>query len=387
MSTEQGGSSGDFQRQLAANIRARRERLGLTQAALATRAGFNAPQIVSSIERGERDVKAVELAAIARALHCELADFFTDEQNIQEEEQPAIVAWRERPSVGAEVQEARFLQLCEWYALAEQWAGEDHTCELPEVWSQGQPATLAWARAIAEDVRQNLGLGSLPAASLYQTLEERCGVKIFHFTDLQGSAACAWGDFGAGIALNASEVSWRRNFSLAHELFHLVTWEYLGPEHVDTHSGWSAHIEKLANAFASSLLLPESALLESLSVHRSEKGITWHGLVMVAREFDVSTEALLWRLVTLSMVPEKQVRLLLADPVFRDIDRKTFAPIHEPDLLPERYLRLLESSYLRGDVSAGRIAEMTGKNLADVHSLLAQIEGAEGDASQLVRLA
>jgi len=76
VSREQRGSSSDVQRHLAENIRGRREQLGLTQADLAARAGFSAPQIVSSIERNEREVKAVELAAIAQALHCDLMDLF-----------------------------------------------------------------------------------------------------------------------------------------------------------------------------------------------------------------------------------------------------------------------------------------------------------------------
>lgn len=384
MSREQRSSSGDVQRHLAENIRDRREQLGLTQAQLAKRAGFNAPQIVSSIERNEREVKATELAAIARALHCDLMDLFADDHDHVE---APIVAWRERPTAGAEDQAARFLQLCEWYSLAEQWAHEENDCDLPDAPPPRGVPTVSWARSIAEQVRDALGLGSLPAASLYQTLEERCGVKIFYFDDLIGSAACARGEFGAGVALNASEVPWRRNFSLAHELFHLVTWDYLGPEPDDTDAIWSSHIETLANAFASSLLLPEAATRRSLEAHRDEQSITWRGLVEVAREFDVSTEALLWRLVSLGMVSEKQVRQLLENPGFRTVDRMTFAPIHGPDLLPERYLRLLETAYLRGEVSAGRVAEMTGQSLADVHRKLTEMEEVEGDAGQLVRLA
>jgi XRE family transcriptional regulator, fatty acid utilization regulator len=380
---EQRRSSVDVRVQLAENIRNRREQVGLTQAKLAERAGFNSLQIVSAIERGEREVKAVELAAIARALHCDLMDLFTEER---EETHSPVVAWRERPDDAA-VQAARLVQLCEWYALAEEWTSEESSCALQEEHTPRSAPGVLWARALAERVRDKLGLGSLPAASLYQTLEERCGVKIFHFPDLHGSAACARGDFGAGIALNASEPVRRRNFSLAHELFHLITWDDLGPESGGTNSSWSKHVETLANAFASSLLLPESSLRASLEAHREELGITLLGLVEIAREFDVSTEALLWRLVSLGMLKEAQSRQLLATPAFRNLDRMTFAKEQTPEQLPERYLRLLELAYLRGDVSVGRIAEMTEKSVAEVRYKLAQLEEVEGDAQQLVRLA
>ena len=382
MNTGYPTSSGDVRKDLAERIRTRRNQLHLTQAELAERLGFASPQIVSMLERGERDVKAAELAVLARALHCDLLDLLT-----KDFDELPVVAWRERPDDGAEDHAAKFLQLCDWYALAEEWTREERVCDLPEVWSPNGSVSLTWARAIADDVRQKLGLGSIPAASLYQTLEERCGVKIFHFRDLLGSAACARGAFGAGVALNASEVPWRRNFSLAHELFHLVTWDILGPDQGAMNTTWSAHVEKLANAFASSLLLPESALLESLDAHSDGHHVSWRDLVEVAREFDVSTEALVWRLVSLNMLTDVQARQLLDNSAFRALDQATFAVISDPEMLPERYLRLLETSYLRGDVSAGRIAEMTGQTLADVHDKLARLEGDEGDAVQLVRLA
>ena len=381
--TDQHDSGGDIRARLAENIRRRREYVGLTQAQLAERAGFNAPQIVSSIERGERDVKAVELAAIARALHCDLMDLFAEGE---EKTQPVVVAWRERPE-DAENQAARLVQLCEWYALAEEWTDEESACALPDVRTARSAHDVFWARALADRVHGSLGLGSLPAASLYQTLEERCGIKIFHLPDLHGSAACAWGDFGAGIALNASEPQRRRNFSLAHELFHLLTWEDLGPEHSGVNSWWSNRIETLANAFASSLLLPESSLRASLEAHREERSITLEGIVEVAREFDVSSEALLWRLVSLGMLKDTRTRQLLANPVFRNLDRMTFTEELTPAPTPARYLRLLELAYLRGDVSMGRIAEMTGKRLADVRHKLAQLEEDAGGAQQLVHLA
>ncbi len=381
MGTSLRGADSDVGRRLAESIRKRRTQLGLTQQELARRAGFSVAQTISAIERGERDVKAVELAAIAQALYCALTDLF------EEPKTRPTVAWRKRPDDEGEIEEARFLRLCEYYHLAEQWAHDEHAVTLPEVRPPRGKPSLEWARMIGDRVRDQLGLGSLPAASLRQTLEEHCGVKIFFLPSLRGSAACTRGEFGAAVVLNASEVPWRRNYSLAHELFHLVTWEFLGPQQADAEFGWPERTEQLAEAFASSLLLPETALRESLDLHRQDGGITVRSLVEVAREFDVSTEALLWRLVSLGMLTDKRVRELLDNPAFRSAGRPTFAPVREPEILPERFLRLLETAYLQGEVSAGRIAEMTGQSLGAVHHRLAQIEEDEASAGQLVRLA
>lgn len=372
----------NIREQLARRIKLRREELNLTQGQLAQRTGLGVAQTISSIERGERDIKATELAVIAKALHYSLSDLFADEAPSQ-----PVVAWRERPDGEAEDLAAQFLSLCESYHAVEIWTQEEQECDLPTIRPPQAWPTLAWARSKAKLVGDTLDLGSLPAVSLYETLEERCGVKIFFFPDLVGSAACTRGDFGAAVALNASQVPWRRSFSLAHELFHLVTWDYLGPEQTGKGGVWSGHVERLANAFASSLLLPETALRASLGEHREEHSITWRGLVEVAREFSVSTEALVWRLVSLDMIGDKEGRALLDDPEFRRIDRETFAPAQTPDLLPRRFVRLLETAYLQGQVSAGRIAELTGKSLARVHHWLSQLEEDEISAGQLVRLA
>ena len=67
------------QHSLAERLREARERLGLTQKQLADMAGFPAHQIVSQIESGSREVKASELARLAKALHVSVQDLLSDE--------------------------------------------------------------------------------------------------------------------------------------------------------------------------------------------------------------------------------------------------------------------------------------------------------------------
>ena len=54
--------AGESSVQLASRIRERREALKLTEKALAERAGFQQYQTISYIEKGDREVKAWELA-------------------------------------------------------------------------------------------------------------------------------------------------------------------------------------------------------------------------------------------------------------------------------------------------------------------------------------
>ena len=62
----------NIQENIAHSVRARRKALGMSQRELAEAVGFGSHQIVSELERGQRDVKAWELARIANALHTSL---------------------------------------------------------------------------------------------------------------------------------------------------------------------------------------------------------------------------------------------------------------------------------------------------------------------------
>ena len=82
----------------------------------------------------------------------------------------------------------------------------------------------AWANLLAERMHRDLNLGDYPASLLAQRLEEDYGVLIMSSHIENGSAACCRAEWGAAIVLNGKEVPWRQTFNLAHELFHLVTW-------------------------------------------------------------------------------------------------------------------------------------------------------------------
>lgn len=61
--------------QLAANIAAARERLGITQEEVNRRSGVH-PVELSRIESGQRDIRASTIVRLARALEVEPGDLF-----------------------------------------------------------------------------------------------------------------------------------------------------------------------------------------------------------------------------------------------------------------------------------------------------------------------
>ncbi len=63
------------------------------------------------------------------------------------------------------------------------------------------------------------------------------------------------------VLINRREVAGRRHFDLAHELFHVLTWDTMPPDHVEAAVETSRNrVEQLANKFASAVLMPAAVL-------------------------------------------------------------------------------------------------------------------------------
>jgi Zn-dependent peptidase ImmA (M78 family)/DNA-binding XRE family transcriptional regulator len=371
----------DSKNQVAAAVRAAREALGLTQSALATAAGFASLQIVSAIETGQREVKAWELANLARVLHTSI------DVLLGIDEPTAVrVLWRRGSSGVSGIREAQLRERAERFALLEQWCDLPAAEPLPDFALNPRRASFADAERLALALSRTLDLGSRPAASLLRVLEERFRLKVF-YDELGGdeSAACARGAFGSAVLMNAVQAPWRRNFSLAHELFHLVTWSAVAsawpavgePE-------WSERLETLADVFASHLLLPAAEVSAQLNARVADgRELVGTDVITIAREFDVSTEALTWRLVNLGRRDADWARALLADLAFRRQDRLTMSTRwSRPDTpFPERYVRLALLAYEKDRLSLSRLAEFLESSMGEVYGLIEESELGETAAA------
>ena len=357
---------------LAREIQARRKAMGLTQAELAAAVGFSVAQIVSDIERGQRDVKAWELVKIADALRTTVDRLL----GISEREAPARLLWRRGSAAGSRDVEEMFLDRARRFALLEKWNGLPPAPELPQQELDPEVMTFADVARMALNIGRVLDLGSRPAASLASVLQEVFRIKLF-FEPLgeDESAASAKGDFGYAVLMNAGQAPWRRNYNLAHELFHLVTWDstqQLWSEEGDQ-PRWLEGVEKLANAFASHVLLPAEEVEAQHRERFPDGEIDYSDLVEMAREFEVSTEALVWRLRLMGKLTQEEAEGILNDPEFRRQDRRTM-----PDYwgstpegpLPQRYWRLALNAYHRGELSLGRLAKILEISVSEAGAIV-----------------
>lgn len=334
-------------------LRYARERAGLTGAQVRERTGVGESSL-SEFENGKREPSLSQLRSLAKAYQRSVS-FLLDDAPIPEE----TVLWRERPTTMAEDTEARFLRLCEQYHNLEAWCDEREPVRLPGPEGREEPFSYDDAEELAKRVRHDLELGNRPALSLLTVLEEVCGVKVFHLDfEPTGTAACAKSpSFGSAILLNAGSVRWRRNFDLAHELFHLLTWGIFrsgGGASAEA----SAEEEKLATCFSRNLLMPPEAFRTEITRRLRGGRASFDDLFEVARQFDVSIESLLWHFHFLYRTPGESAQT--QDDIERAkacrplLDKR---PTDKPPVWPARYHDLAVKALRRGEMSVGRFAE------------------------------
>jgi Zn-dependent peptidase ImmA (M78 family)/transcriptional regulator with XRE-family HTH domain len=341
---------------LGKRIREARERLKWSQGKLATNVGFNSAQIVSSIESGIRDVKASELSRIARVLQTSVDNLI----NPDFRQEPQF-AWREQPQEGFEEHESRFLLKCERYGFVEKWCKATNAQPLPTIKLTVSSPSFGYVQRQADNVRNAMQLGGRPACSLERALEEDFGLKIF-YDDLGsdgGTALSVMSWFGAAVLLNSAQAPWRRNYSLAHELFHLLTANQLD-------SCNKEQAEKLANVFASALLIPSEHVLATVEARQEGTKISYDDLVEIAREFDVSIDALVWRLVNLRRLDQDTAREALASAMLRALDKASFPKWETVPRLPDRFVRLCFLAYRQGKIGLAKLAEFLETNIVDL---------------------
>jgi len=369
-----------LRKELAIRLKRARDAVGLSINEAAKRLGFPNYQTLSSIEKGQREVKASELVLFAKTYFCDL------NQLLANGEVPTAAVkflWRRAPAKGKTEVEAAIKQKLEAYHLLEELLGlsGDWTGTIISV-NKGTILNNSSIDKFADDVSHLLDLGSRPALSLQKVMEQGLGIKIL-FTPLSefGSAASTvHPELGAAIVVNNEEAPWRINFTLAHELFHILTWTLFNPLEFEQDQGLFKEIEKKADRFASTLLLPEKAVRDALKSRIKENRLSFSDIVDAARAFEVSTQALLYRMANMGLMGWEKANELAKSDELRLIDRRLRKGSDYETPISDRFILLSVMCLRKGLISRGKFSELLGIDRADidhylVHNGLSEVEG------------
>jgi Zn-dependent peptidase ImmA (M78 family)/DNA-binding XRE family transcriptional regulator len=357
-------------RRIGARIRAAREAAGITQQELSSALGFADRQTLSAIEKGDRRVQAGELVRASEVLD-RAVDWFIDPFVITGE---AAFSWRVAEAVPDDVLdefESRIGQIVGMMrhlkvALEGPSKALGQTLRIPA--NPSFEDAWGWGEAVAKELK----LGLIPSEDLVGAIERVLDIPVL-FIDAEldsdrnefSGAMCRLPDLGV-IVINRQESAVRRNFDVAHELFHALTWDAMPPDRLEgpeqAASKRVRRIEQLADNFAAGLLMPKAALDKLIPQNRLDDP---QHLAEVARQLQVSTTALAFRLYNAKTI----------DADTRDALRQNNGPklhVERPKRFSPAFATLLHNGIANGHVSARKAAKALSMTLEQLAALMTE---------------
>jgi Zn-dependent peptidase ImmA (M78 family)/DNA-binding XRE family transcriptional regulator len=218
-------------------------------------------------------------------------------------------------------------------------------------------------KSVAQSLRRIFHAGDKPLPDLRERLEGE-GIRIFELPipDDAFSGFAFWHEeYGPCILLNAREPKGRKNFTLAHELAHLLydhgsSLCYV-PLKFGEHLG---HLEYKANQVAVELLLPESGVVEDFRRRNLSRTPPENQLASMAYgKWGVSIQALGFRLENLGLIEREYTDTLSeTKPHFRG--KKGPRTPGWKKQLGKEFVGTTFEAYQKGLISTGRLATSLG---------------------------
>ena len=351
---------------IGARIKALREERRLSQDDLARLFGFKDRQTVSAIETGERRVSAEELILAVEKLGQPL-EFFTDPFRLVREGQ---FSWRQ-DNVGEKILEAYENVAGRWIAAYREFRSktEGQSWLFRRTLALTRHHSFEDAMAAGDQFAQEFDLGDVPASRLGEIMESRLSILVLHVEAFKGISGAAFRlpELDA-VLINRKEVAGRRHFDLAHELFHILTWKEMPPQHAEEATETSKNrVEQLANSFASAVLMPTRVLNRYGDWSTVSDAALPARLACVAEELQVTASALKWRLVATERLKRAQA-LSISDSVLRNRRRDRNSP--PPPLFSKAFMAVIGKALAEGELSARCAAGLLDTTVDDLSDLL-----------------
>jgi Zn-dependent peptidase ImmA (M78 family) len=350
-----------MQSMIGKRLKAAREQAGLTQEQLSTHLGFSDRQTLAAIESGKRKVSATELLMVMQTLNRDL-EYFTDPFRIDGE---GSFSWRTSAESVEKIDEFE-LWASRCLALYRNLATQEEVRTYPLRLSLTTKSSYEDAHRAAEWLVNAWELGNIPAIKLEEAVSERLRALILYIDPPEGISGAAFRlpELSA-ILINRNEPSGRRSFDLAHELFHLLTWDTIKPDHSEyIDESKKKRSEQLANCFASALLMPEGIIRSSWEQAPHDNETEWRSWVVEsAKRLHVTALALLWRFAQLEMIDGSTV-----------MESEHWATMHEkeedkPRRLSLDFMKALYKGLEEGRISVRRAAALVDLSVDDLADL------------------
>lgn len=332
---------------IGSQIAAARKSQGITQVELSAKLDFKDRQILSNIEKGIRKVHPNELEIIMGELNKPF-EYFSDPYQLPDK---PLFSWR-APEAAAKESEPVAKGLVSAYRRFSDITGTDLTPIIPRL-ALTSKSSYEDARGITEHLAKFLQLENVPGHARARVACEKLNIEIFYLDipDAASGASLLLEDFCA-LFINRSHPETRRNFSLAHELFHILTWDVFPPERFfpEDESKRKVRSEYMADNFAAALIIPLDDIKVRWDRYDGKNLQLW--LEETASDLLVSASALFWRLVNIGELKAS------------DRPESLHAPHsdNQPKPAPysKKFVEMMLTIFENGDVSVRKVAKLLG---------------------------
>ena len=355
-------------RELGLRFRAIRKQHSLSQEEVAKVFGFKERQTVSAIETGIRRLTATELLRAVEVFDSTI-EYFTDPFQVVDQVE---FSWRQRgadPSVLREYETKAGGWLVAYRNLAPR-VGKD----LPLLQNSlrlNKSSRYEDAMAAGERFVRAASLGRIPASRLMDVLQNDFSILILMVDTPNGisGASCHLPEFDT-LLVSRREVIGRRNFDIAHELFHILTWDTMPPQHSPLIGESKLNrTEKLADNFAGAVLMPRETI-DQFGEWNELSGESLHSkLNRVADKLQVSAVALKWRLLALNKISKDTANAVSDRELRYNGKRGKRSADSSPELFSKPYVEVVGHAIDKGLVSARRMCSILNLTIEDLNDL------------------
>lgn len=352
---------------LSERLTAARKAAGVSQLDAGKHISVSRPTYIA-IEKGERDVKPGELAALASLFRTQVSRLIRQETAL-----PMIAPHLrgEIPEAAQEVGVGEAIDKLAEFVDDYQFLLEKNNARLVPVMEppridRSAMGLDALAARIAQYERSRLGFGERePIGDLRKTLDE---VGVHVFVDVMNSKLAGLYSFVPGfgycILVNRLHPRERMRWTIAHEYGHFVFdrdkpgVDYLNP------GARKPFSERFADAFAANFLMPAEGVRRQFEDAKARSGdVNVGDVCRMANFYSVSMMAMTLRMESLKLIRSGTWEFLKESGV-RVSDIKREAGISEPDqkpvidTFPERYLLLAIQAWNNEEITTSQFAKL-----------------------------
>jgi Zn-dependent peptidase ImmA (M78 family)/transcriptional regulator with XRE-family HTH domain len=383
---------------LGQRLKEARQNCGITQETAAQAIGVPRTAIVH-VESGNRSISTLELTELARLYGRPVGSFLGEE----EEKEDFLVAIHRLSPEGADPEKIR-REVLHWVALCKEGVHLETLLDRkqrvgPPAYDLPTPdspyAAIEQAEWVAEEERNRIGLGAAPIPDMAELLSgQGIWASGAHFSEEMSGLFLHHPSFGLVVLVKYDHPRGRKRFSYAHEYAHALL-DRKRPMTITSKSNASELIEKRANAFAASFLVPKAAVELFLSTIRkgggsrrtffvydvateegieaerrtvvSSQEITYQDVALLAAHFGVSYQVIAYRLSDLAYVNRDELNTLLEKQEAARIYLKIIGRLKEVAGKPSpadreitsQLLPLVLEAYRREEISKGKLLDLS----------------------------